>query len=47
MRETMTPTIEKARSTDVSKRFGFYYDEAMTPDDTNCWDITSTILTCS
>ncbi|MDG5973361.1 hypothetical protein JAGODDHD_04131 [Sphingomonas paucimobilis] len=27
---TMTLAIEKVRSTDVSKRFGFYYDEAMT-----------------
>lgn len=26
----MTLAIEKVRSTDVSKRFGFYYDEAMT-----------------
>lgn len=26
----MTLSIEKVRSTDVSKRFGFYYDEAMT-----------------
>lgn len=26
----MSLAIEKVRSTDVSKRFGFYYDEAMT-----------------
>ncbi|AXB80105.1 type II toxin-antitoxin system Phd/YefM family antitoxin [Novosphingobium sp. P6W] len=26
----MALDIEKVRSTDVSKRFGFYYDEAMT-----------------
>jgi PHD/YefM family antitoxin component YafN of YafNO toxin-antitoxin module len=26
----MDATIERARSTDVSKRFGHYYDEAMT-----------------
>ncbi len=26
----MSLAMEKVRSTDVSKRFGFYYDEAMT-----------------
>lgn len=26
----MEPPIEKVTSSDVSKRFGFYYDEAMT-----------------
>jgi hypothetical protein len=26
----MTPTIDRATSSDVSKRFGYFYDEAMT-----------------